>query len=399
MKTTGTGHNEPGRRMPPRAAVLVSTAVAFSLLGDQALYTILPTHFEDLGILGIHVGILLSVNRWIRLLTNHVAERVARRFHATLTLVLALTIGAAATLIYGIADSFAILLLARMTWGLCWSFLRQSGTMAAVDSADDRSVGRSVGLFHGISRMGSIVGFLLGGLLYEQVGYTATFVILAASSMLAVPTAIAAGVHRHVHTSEFMNAEPARAADRRSSLIPCAVISGVATSMVAASLGYSLMEKIGQSITVGSIAVGIVVLNGILLASRHVIGSLGAPLLGHVLDRIGHKTGTTIFIAGAGITLFAASVVSLLPALLGLLLCFFLCATAVHLSLTSQAGRQGAKSFAHLASASDLGAAAGPGLIWLLLEFVKQPGLPFLVGGALYVVAFVVSAAGRRSQP
>ena len=399
MKTISSRHNEPSRGTPPRAAVLVSAAVAFSLLGDQALYTILPTHFRDLGILGIHVGILLSVNRWIRLLTNHVAERCARRYDATLTLVLALAIGAATTLVYGITTNFTILLLARMTWGLCWSFLRQSGTMAAVDSADDQSVGRSVGLFHGISRIGCIMGYLLGGLLYGQVGYTVTFVILAASSLLAVPAAIAAGVHRHVHTSQFMHGGPPHMEDRRSSLIPCAAISGTALSLVVSSLGYSLLGKLGQSITMGSIGIGIVVVNGILLASRHVIGSLGAPLLGHVLDKIGHKTSTTIFIAGAALTLFEASVVSQLPVLLALLLCFFMCGTAVHLSLTSQAGKQGAKSFARLASASDLGTAIGPGLIWVVLEFVKHPALPFVMGGALYVIAFFVSAAGCHSRP
>jgi len=392
-------HNEQVRRTPQRSAILVSIAVSFSLLGDQALYTILPTHFEDLGILGFQVGILLSVNRWIRLLTNHVAERLIRRFHATLTLILVLTVGAGTTLLYGIINNFTILLLARITWGLCWSFLRQLGTMAAVDSADDQSVGRSVGLFHGISRIGAIVGLLLGGLLYEQVGYTVTFAILAASSMLAVPAAIAAGLHRHVRTSQFMNAQRTHGADCRSSLIPCAAISGLASSAVVASLGYFLLGKVGQSITLGSIGIGIVVVNGILLASRHIIGTVGAPLLGHVFDKIGHNTGTAIFTAGAALSLFTASVVSLLPVLLGLLLCFFACSTAVQLSLTSQAGKQGAKSFAHLATASDLGTAAGPGLIWFVLEFVKQPVLPFVLGGALYAVVFFVLAAGRHSRP
>jgi MFS family permease len=399
MKTTMVGQDESQRHTPQRAAVLVSVAVAFSLLGDQALYTILPTHFEDQGLLYIQVGILLSVNRWIRLLTNHVAESLAGRFHATFTLVLALTVGAGTSLLYGVVSNFTILLLARMTWGLCWSFLRQLGTMVAVDSAGNHSVGRSVGLFHGISRMGSIAGFLLGGLLYEQVGYTMTFVILAASSMLAVPAAIAAGVHRHIHTSQFMNPEPAAAGHRRYSLLMCATVSGLALSAVTTSLGYSLREKVGQSVTVGSIVVGIVVVNGILLASRHVVGTLGAPFAGHVLDRIGHKCGTTIFMAAAALSLLAASVVSLLPVLLGLLLCFLVCGTAVHVSLTSQAGKQGSKSFARFASASDLGAAAGPALIWLVLEFFAQPALPFLVGGALYVVAFLLSAAGRDSRP
>ena len=53
-----------------RSVVLVSGATAFSLLGDQVLYAVLPVLYQDLGLTAIQVGILLSANRWIRLLLN-----------------------------------------------------------------------------------------------------------------------------------------------------------------------------------------------------------------------------------------------------------------------------------------------------------------------------------------
>ena len=43
-----------------RPVVLVGTATAFSLLGDQALYSVLPTYYAELGLLPIQVGILLA---------------------------------------------------------------------------------------------------------------------------------------------------------------------------------------------------------------------------------------------------------------------------------------------------------------------------------------------------
>ncbi|MFC1886501.1 hypothetical protein ACFLZM_05540 [Thermodesulfobacteriota bacterium] len=49
--------------LPDRSVILVAGAVAFSLLGDQALYAILPIHFKTLGLFPYQVGILLSVNR------------------------------------------------------------------------------------------------------------------------------------------------------------------------------------------------------------------------------------------------------------------------------------------------------------------------------------------------
>ena len=50
------------------------------MLGDQALYAVLPTCFADLGLAPYQVGVLLSINRWVRLLTNHLAERLTLRY-------------------------------------------------------------------------------------------------------------------------------------------------------------------------------------------------------------------------------------------------------------------------------------------------------------------------------
>ena len=49
---------------------MVSALISSSLLGDQALYVILPAAYPTLGLTPISVGLLLSVNRWVRLFTN-----------------------------------------------------------------------------------------------------------------------------------------------------------------------------------------------------------------------------------------------------------------------------------------------------------------------------------------
>ena len=111
-------------KRPSRTTVFTATATALSLLGDQALYALLPLYFQEIGLLPIQVGILLSANRWIRLLTNHLAERLAERFPVNLMLVLSLTLGALLSLAYAYFSSFLVLLVARCLWGLCWSFIR-----------------------------------------------------------------------------------------------------------------------------------------------------------------------------------------------------------------------------------------------------------------------------------
>jgi len=180
-----------------RPVWLVGSATALSLFGDQALYVILPTCADKLGLVPFQIGLLLSVNRWVRLLTNHLAERLVRRFSPTRLLLIALTLGALLTLLYSKQPVFIILLIARMLWGLCWSFIRQVGIMTSVDCSSEQTKGRIVGLYNGIARTGSFVGMTVGGVLYDlfrfgldlgfKVGFSLTFVLLGAASFLSLP--------------------------------------------------------------------------------------------------------------------------------------------------------------------------------------------------------------------
>ena len=83
-----------------KTVVFIGIATAFSLLGDQVLYSVLPVYFEELGLAPIEVGLILSVNRWIRLITNHLAHRMAERFRSDLLFACALLLGSLTTVSY-----------------------------------------------------------------------------------------------------------------------------------------------------------------------------------------------------------------------------------------------------------------------------------------------------------
>src|SRR5262245_66169804 len=89
--------------------IAISAATAFSLLGDQMLYAVLPAYYAKLGLTGIQVGILLSANRWIRLLTNHVAHVVSPHAPPRVTLAVAFGVGSLTTFAYAATDSFVLL--------------------------------------------------------------------------------------------------------------------------------------------------------------------------------------------------------------------------------------------------------------------------------------------------
>ena len=156
---------------PSKKVALVGIATAFSLLGDQVLYSVLPVYFDELGLMPIQVGLILSANRWIRLITNHFAHRMVQRFRSDILFVGALLLGALTTALYIFASLFSLLLAARLLWGLAWSFIRHIGVLEIMQDVPENVSGRTMGFYNGISRLGSVAG-LFGGALLKQLAGT-----------------------------------------------------------------------------------------------------------------------------------------------------------------------------------------------------------------------------------
>ena len=55
---------------PARVLFQLGLGTALSLMGDSTLYTVLPTHAADAGIALGSVGLVLGVNRAVRVLLN-----------------------------------------------------------------------------------------------------------------------------------------------------------------------------------------------------------------------------------------------------------------------------------------------------------------------------------------
>ena len=133
------------------------------------------------------MGLVLSFNRWIRLLTNHLAARMCLRHGVTFLASLAFGLGALTTFAYGMLTHFGLLLVARVLWGLCWSFIRQIGVTTVVDAAPEERIGRTMGLYSSLSRTGSVAGNLAGALGHDLLGFSATMVAFGFVSLLGVP--------------------------------------------------------------------------------------------------------------------------------------------------------------------------------------------------------------------
>jgi MFS family permease len=159
---------------PKNAIWPLGIGTAFSLLGDATLYTVLPTHTSEVGVAVASVGIILGINRAIRIFLNGPTGMVYDRLPRRPLFVAGLLIGAISTTIYAISQGLWLLLLGRLLWGVSWSLIWVGGTTIILDIASDKDRGRLMGLYQTWFFLGQTVGALAGGILTDQVGYAAT---------------------------------------------------------------------------------------------------------------------------------------------------------------------------------------------------------------------------------
>lgn len=366
-----------------RPVVLLAAVTALCLVGDSMLYVALPVHWEEFGLTSLwQAGVLLSVNRLVRLPLNPAVSRLYRRISARSGMLLAAVLAAATTAGYGLAGSFAALIVLRALWGLAWTFLRLGAYFTVLTTADDSSQGRAMGMYNGLMRTGSLFGMLLGGVLADTWGTGLTCAFFASVSVLAVPL-IWFAVPRN---AKGMAEEAAVGEDGYSLFSHWKVLSvlliGTAVAfvyqgMLISTLSYLVKIRIPAGLDLGWALVGAASLGGVLQAVRWSWEPFLAPFFGWLSDhpRAGRKKTFIISsLIGAALFAFLPADMGLLPWLL-LLLLLQVTATALTTAgdavAADTAVRSGAKIKVITAYSvlTDVGAAAGPAAAFALNQY------------------------------
>lgn len=151
--------------------VSVSVAASLALMGDSLLYAVLAAEAPALGIPLVSVGVLLSANRFVRLVTNSLAGAVYQRFGREWPFFLAMVVAAFTTFAYGLPFGFGVFLVARLAWGTCWSFLNLGMYLSVLEHSEDHQRGQWMGRIKSISRVGTIIAVTVGAYLTDVVGF------------------------------------------------------------------------------------------------------------------------------------------------------------------------------------------------------------------------------------
>lgn len=388
-------------RRPPLSILLIALATALVLPGDSLLYAVLPTYFDQIGLTPIQVGILLSANRWVRLVSNHVAEVALRGSRSEAWLFAAFLLGSGVMVIYGAVTLFAALLAARIGWGIAFSFMRQAGITTVVAVSGRGNIRQHMGYLRGFTALGGIAGVLLGGLGHDLFGFTPTLLGFFLVSLAAAPMGflsqrgLPAG-SRTVARAAFGTA-PAGVMNPRL-IFGGLVVGMVGPGIISSTLGLVLKSRMVGPFHLAGLAIGAATFSGLVLAFRWTMDGLGAPLLGALADRLGREQLVApLFFLGAAAMLLAGLSGGLGGVIAGVMLLFF-CGTFLGVLLTSWAGLVGPRAVAAYVTAQDFGSAMGPIIGWSMAQFAPNPNSIFLVGAGAYALALLVTGVPPRRK-
>jgi MFS family permease len=388
---------------------------------------VLPTQAQAVGISLAMVGVLLGVNRLIRIPGNPIAGLAYDQFGRRRLFLLGLLLGTLSTASYAIAQSFPVWLAGRLLWGIAWSLLNVGGLSMMLDVTEDHDRGRVIGLFQVWYLLGLAFSPVLGGLLTDAFGFRTALLVGATITGVAFiityftlpetrsapPTTGPYGqpIKELVATVKqtarrfFLQRWPllfnhpapqpgggARAVRRvrTGGLLAVSYIYLVTffagNGVVMSTISLYLKQNFGDKIQVGSVVVGVASLTGIMLAMRSLAGMMAGPISGHLSDLKGDRWlvvlgGIIIGIAGFGVLIFGRAIwtVALGVILIALSSGTLLTTLAALTGDLAASDRQG-RAIGRLATAGDLGSAMGPLLAYTLVSLISLRWMYLLCG-------------------
>ena len=412
----------------PRQLVVVVIPLALVIMGDSLMYVVLPTKFVEFGIApmlglsaGFWVGLALSANRFVRLISNTFAARVYERAGLRAPFISAVLLGALTTLAYSVSTGIALLLVSRLLWGVSYSFMRLASQIVAFRFGSDRDRGKYLGFYNMGQRTGSIVAVTGGAAMASGLGSQTAFAVLAGVGGIGVVIALMAP-HIEVPRLAGRNVEGSKtpvlsrispvnlmAPQTLSQNVKRYVaslslmrfsIAFAANGLAIATVSPYLAELLADGRTVFGTSIAALTLGGLLVGTRW-FGDLALSIpSGAVSDRLG-RMGTIL--SGVAVMIFVLLFVGIIdsPELFLLLmpLMFFasiLGTTSLDASLgESVDSGERAPAFARYSTWQDLGGALGPLLGLTLAEIIGFRG-GYLLAAAMLAASLSILVITSR---
>jgi MFS transporter, DHA1 family, multidrug resistance protein len=166
-----------------KASAFAALALAFASFGDAFLYPFLPVNFTEVGVPVVWVGLLLSINRFVRILSNTMIVHAFAKYGLRAIMIIAVLLAIASTLGYGIATGLVMWILFRVMWGLAFSAMR-IGTLGY--ALQNTRQGFTLGISRSLQEIGPMLSLFLAPFLLQYLQIDTIFYALAFLSLPAL---------------------------------------------------------------------------------------------------------------------------------------------------------------------------------------------------------------------
>lgn len=400
-------------RRQVRLLLPLGTALALSLTGDSTLYAVLPNQTALVGISLGAVGVMLGANRLIRIPGNLLAGTLNDRLGRRRLFLVGLSLGILSTLSYSLVRGFWPLLAARLLWGIAWALINVGGYTMVLDWSTDDDRGRLTGFYQVSYMVGLAISPILGGTLTDALGFQPAMRICAAVSAVGLGVAYAALPEIPPPATEPSGqrlslgalAGMVRRIDRRILRVGYIylVVLFVSNGVLMSTMSLYLGQRWGTSISLGGVVVGVSSLAGVILALRAPMGILGGPVAGILSDRLGNRwpvARVAILVGVAGfVTLTSVGGVWVAPVGVALVSMSAGALVAVLTAVVGDqaAGRRSGMAMGAVATAGDIGSAAGPLFAYALVPVLDLRWVYLFCAVAL-VSCLLATVGGRGSR-
>ncbi|TFH38062.1 MAG: MFS transporter [Anaerolineales bacterium] len=311
---------------PRRVLLPLGLGTAISLLGDSTLYTVLPqaSIAASVGVTLTMVGILLGINRLVRLLSNPIAGILYDRLPTRRLMITSLFIGFISTTILAIGRGFEIYVLGRVLWGIAWSGIWIGGNTIVLDIANDENRGRLSGRYQMWFFAGIGASAFLGGVFTDSFGFYQGLLISAGLTGMALLMWILylpeTKPHR-VNSPRLSQPDSGHIFPWNTAIlasVPVFVVRFVLAGVLASTTILWLGSFMGDGIALDSGFIPLATFTGAFVAVRTFIGMISAPFSGKLSDRINRRwLVIAILLAVGSFGLWLMSSVAMTTAVLG----------------------------------------------------------------------------------
>jgi len=383
---------------PTRLVAIVGGTIGLCILGDSFLYGTLPIEAQNLNIALPLVGILLSVNRLVRLLSNTWASSVFEKLGPRRPFIFATALALFTTAVYGARWGFLVFLLGRIGWGITWSALRQGGYQA-VWTGGDKAKGRMMGMLWGMIRLGSAFSVLMGGYLRDRFGYRTGVLGITAITSLAIPVALSIrwpSEGRRVSSTQASFWQGWREALKTTPgrrLLLAGFVHSAFEGILISTTSLFLAGRLGASSFFPGFGARIGTIAGLLLAIRWTADMLFGPAIGALSDRIGQARTLVLLALILLISLLIVVGSNGMP-LIVFLSIMFIASAGLLITLAALANGVALKAERpHIyvgiyATAIDAGAALGPLLAYFATSIISL-GRQYVLAAVVLILAII----------